>query len=154
MPLRSKAQFEKEPAMRGSVRQPTITITSADYDRLFDLAEGAVREAPNVARFLMKELERATIAHRPPAEPAVRMGSHVCYRDMESESVRRVRLVYPEESDSQQGHISVLTPVGAALIGMSSGQTIEWQDQRGISRNLTVLAIEDEADNPISSLAG
>ena len=140
--------------MRVSVRQPAITIPSADYDRLFDLAEGAVREAPDVARFLMKELERATIAHSSPTEPAVRMGSHVCYRDMESESVRTVRLVYPEESDSQRGHISVLTPIGAALIGMSVGQTIEWQDQRGSPRKLTVLAIEDEPDNPISSLAG
>lgn len=136
--------------MRGSVRQPAITITSADYDRLFGLAEGAVREAPNVATFLMKELERATIAHRPPAEPAVRMGSSVYYRDRESESVRRVRLVYPEESDSQRGHVSVLTPVGAALIGMSAGQTIEWQDQRGSPRTLTVLAIEYEPDTPIS----
>lgn len=140
--------------MRGSIRQPAITITSADYDRLFDLAEGGVREAPNIAAFLMKELERATIAHHPPAEPAVRMGSHVYYRDMESENVRRIRLVYPEESDSQRGHISVLTPVGAALIGMSAGQTIEWQDQRGSSRKLIVLAIEDEPDTPISSLAG
>lgn len=134
--------------------QPAITINSADYDRLFDLAEGAVRETPQVATFLMKELERATIAHRPPAERAVRMGSHVYYRDMGSESVRRVRLVYPDESDSQKGHVSILTPVGAALIGMSAGQTIEWQDQRGNVRALTVLAIEDEPDAPISSLAG
>lgn len=134
--------------------QPAITINSADYDRLFDLAEGAVREAPQVATFLMKELERATIAHRPPAERVVRMGSHVYYRDMGSEAVRRVRLVYPDESDSQKGHVSILTPVGAALIGMSAGQTIEWQDQRGNVRALTVLAIEDEPDAPISSLAG
>lgn len=139
--------------MRGSAQKPAIVISSADYDRLFDLAEGAVREAPSVATFLMKELERATIAHRPPAEPAVRMGSHVYYRDAQSEAVRRVRLVYPEDCDSQRGHISVLTPVGAALIGLSTGQTIEWQDQRGRPRVLTVLAIEDEPDNPISSLA-
>ena len=134
--------------MRGS--QPAITIASTDYDRLFDLAEGAVREAPSVAAFLMKELERATIAHRPPAEPAVRMGSHVCYRDRENDSARRVRLVYPDAADSQRGHVSVLTPVGAALIGMSAGQTIEWRDQRGSPRMLTVLAIEDEPDTPIS----
>lgn len=140
--------------MRGTVRQPAITITSADYDRLFDLAEYAVRETPSVATFLMSELERATIAYRPPAEPAVRMGSHVYYRDAESEAVRRVKFVYPEESDAQRGQISVLTPVGAALIGMSAGQTIEWQDQRGSPRKLTVLAIEDETDAPISSLAG
>jgi len=137
--------------MRG---QPAIIINSTDYDRLFDLAESAVRETPNVATFLMKELERATIAHRPPAEPAVRMGSCVYYRDKENEAVRRIRLVYPEEADSQHGHISVLTPVGAALIGLTAGQTIEWQDHGGRPRTLTVLAIEDEPGNPISSLAG
>lgn len=140
--------------MHGSIQQPAIVITSADYDRLFDLAESAVRETPTVAAFLMKELERATIAHRAPAELAVRMGSHVYYRDKESEAVRRIRLVYPEEADSQRGHISVLTPVGAALIGLTAGQTIEWLDNGGRRRTLTVLAIEDEPDSPISSLAG
>jgi regulator of nucleoside diphosphate kinase len=140
--------------MHGSARQPAIVITSADYDRLFDLAEGAVRDTPNVATFLMKELERATIAHRPLPQPAVRMGSRVYYRDAQNEAVRRVRLVYPEDCDSQRGHISILTPVGAALIGLSAGQTIEWEDQRGRPRTLTVLAIEDEPDHPISSLAG
>lgn len=140
--------------MRGSVQQPEIVIASADYDRLFDLAEGALRETPNVAAFLMKELERATIAHRPPTEPVVRMGSHVYYRDGESEAVRRIKLVYPDEADSQHGQISILTPVGAAVIGLTAGQTIEWLDQRGSSRTLTVLAIEDEPGNPISSLAG
>lgn len=140
--------------MRGSAQQPAIVIRSVDYDRLFDLAESAVRETPTVATFLMKELERATIAHRPPAEPAVRMGSHVYYSDKESEAVRRIRLVYPEEADSRRGHISVLTPVGAALIGLTTGQTIEWLDHGGRPRVLTVLAIEDEPDNPISSLAG
>jgi regulator of nucleoside diphosphate kinase len=134
--------------------KPEITITTADYDRLFDLAESAVRKTPHVATFLMNELERATIAPRPPAEPAVRMGSQVRYRDRESESVRRVRLVYPQEANSLEGQISVLTPVGAALIGLTTGQTIEWQDQGGRPRALTVLAIEDEPDNPISSLAG
>ena len=137
--------------MRG---QPAIIISSADYDRLFDLAEGAARDTPHVATFLLKELERATIAHRPPAKRAVRMGSHVYYRDMGNDSVRRVQLVYPEKADSQKGHVSILTPVGAALIGLSAGQTIEWQDQRGNVRALTVLAIEDEPDSPISSLAG
>ncbi len=61
----------------------------------------------------------------------------------------------PERPDSQRSQISVLTPVGAALIGLSTGQTIEWLDYYAAVRGLlTVLAIEDEPDNPISSLAG
>lgn len=140
--------------MNGSVRQPDIIITTADYDRLFGLAEFAIKDIPNVAAFLMEELERATIAHQPPAEPTVRMGSYIYYRDASNEAVRRVRLVYPEDADARRGHISVLTPVGAALIGLSAGQTIEWRDHRGHTKTLTVLAVQDESDSLNAPLAG
>lgn len=140
--------------MNASVRQPDITISIADYDRLFGLAEFAIKDTPDVGAFLMEELERATIAHQPPAEPTVRMGSYIYYRDASSEDVRRVRLVYPEDSDARRGHISILTPVGAALIGLSAGQTIEWRDRYGHQKTLTVLAVQDESDNLTAPLAG
>lgn len=132
--------------MNGSVQQPEITITTADFDRLFDLAEYAVRDTPDVAAFLMEELGRATIALQPPARPTVRMGSHVYYRDSSSDAVRRIRLVYPEDADSPRGHVSILTPVGTALIGLSAGQTIKWRDRRGSLKALTVLAIDNDPD--------
>jgi regulator of nucleoside diphosphate kinase len=54
-----------------------------------------------------------------------------------------VTLVYPHEADLDAGRISVLTPVGAALIGLSVGQSIEWQSPTGGWRSLTVLRVHD-----------
>jgi len=50
-----------------------------------------------------------------------------------------VTLVYPEEADVEAGKISVLTPIGAALIGLSAGQTIEFRIPGGRWRSLTLL---------------
>lgn len=135
-------------------QQPAITVTTMDYDRLCEIAEGAIRDAPDVAAFLLAELRRANIALQPPPEPTVRMQSVIYYRDAANDTVHRVRLVYPNEADSRRGFVSVLTPIGAALIGLSTGQTIEWRDRRGSLRALTVLAIQDDPDTPIIAFAG
>lgn len=140
--------------MTDLAQQPAITITTTDYDRLCEVAEGAIRDAPEVAAFLLTELNRANIVLRPPQKPAVRMQSVTYYRDTATDTVQRVRLVYPDEADSRRGCVSVLTPIGAALIGLSVGQTIEWRDRRGNMRTLTVLAIQDDPDTPIIAVAG
>ena len=54
---------------------------------------------------------------------------------------RSVQLVLPGEADIENGRISVLTPVGAGLIGLSPGQEIEWPDIEGRSRKLRILAV-------------
>jgi regulator of nucleoside diphosphate kinase len=56
--------------------------------------------------------------------------------------VRRATLVYPDEADLDAGRISVMTPIGAALIGLSVSQSIEWQTLSGGWRSLTVLAVD------------
>lgn len=53
-------------------------------------------------------------------------------------------LVYPDEADVLEVKISVLTPIGAALIGLSVGQSIEWQTPAGGWRSLTVLQVGGE----------
>jgi regulator of nucleoside diphosphate kinase len=57
--------------------------------------------------------------------------------------VRRVKLVYPEESTTDSATVSVLTPVGAALIGLSVSQSIEFQTPSGGWRSLTVLKVRN-----------
>ena len=126
--------------------QPAITISTLDYDRLSNLAESASRHAPEVAAFLLDELGRAYIALGAPNGPVVCMGSKVEFRDDETRTVQNVRLVYPDQADAQQGRISILTPVGAALIGLSPGQSIQWRDRRGTLKKLTVLAVDNAAD--------
>ena len=80
----------------------------------------------------------------PPGEvPAdvVAMHSHVEYRDEATGAVRWVELVYPHEADIAQGRVSVLTPVGTGLLGLTAGRTILWPTQDGRERRLTVLRV-------------
>ena len=52
-------------------------------------------------------------------------------------------LVYPGEADIAAGRVSVLTPIGTALIGLAEGQSIVWQTRTGVSKRLTVLKMEE-----------
>ncbi len=125
-----------------TANQPAIRILAADYDRLVALAESAAAaRAPQTASFLQGELDRAhLVGHAGVA--AVQMGSRVRYRDHGSERVNEVRLVYPTEADIAQGRVSVLSPVGAALIGLEEGASISWRDNAGQEKTLTVLEVD------------
>src|SRR3546814_3263969 len=70
------------------------------------------------------------------------MGSGVTFIDEKSRAERTVRLVYPAEADIAEGRMSILTPVGAGLIGLSVGQSINWPDRGGIEHRLTIVAVE------------
>jgi regulator of nucleoside diphosphate kinase len=97
---------------------------------------------PGVAHFLAREMERAEIvADDADLRGIVRMGSQVCYCDHKSGNVRDVVLVYPCEANIDLKRISVLTPVGAALIGLAVGQAIEFQTPGHQRRSLTVLSV-------------
>lgn len=137
--------------MTNSAQLPDISITTNDFDRLNNLADRASKDAPEVAAFLHEELGRANLTLRPTVEPRVRMGSFVYFRDADTETVQRVRLVYPDQADSRQDLISILTPVGIALIGLSPGQSIKWRDHRGTLKKLTVLAVQDVPDTAIAT---
>jgi len=125
---------------------PAITITESDFERLDRLAAVAAKTFPRTADFLAREIARANIVDssaRPPG--VVGMGTAVAYRDDVTGNERTVTLVFPDEADLAAGKISVLTPVGAALIGLSAGQSIEWRTPGGGVRSLTVLRVGDGA---------
>jgi len=69
------------------------------------------------------------------------MGSQVTYIDDVAGRTHRVSVVYPAEANIDQNRVSVLTPVGAALIGMSPAQCIHWRDPDGRTRILTVFDV-------------
>ena len=121
---------------------PPITLSGIDVERLERLAAAAADTFPRTAQFLEREVARATIA---PSEAAlsgvVTMNSRVEFVDDATGQARTITLVYPDESDLAAGKISVLSPVGAALIGLSTGQSIEWQTPTGGWRSLTVLRV-------------
>jgi regulator of nucleoside diphosphate kinase len=120
---------------------PRILISKADEKRLTAIATAASQRVPEASAALLSELERADVLPEA-AMPAdvVRIGSII---EFEVDDGRRlkVQLVLPENADINAGKISVLTPVGAALIGLSPGQAMEWSGNDGKECLLTVLAV-------------
>lgn len=124
---------------------PPITLRADDVERLDRLAAAAASTFPRTADFLAREIARANVvACAGPLPGVVGMGSRLDYRDDTTTQVRTVTLVYPNEADLTAGRLSVLSPVGAALIGLSVGQSIEWQTPAGGWRSLTVLRVDGQ----------
>jgi regulator of nucleoside diphosphate kinase len=122
---------------------PPIAITRSDADKLTRIADHAAGAFAKAGDFLARELDRAQLIEEFERRPGlVTMGARVTFRDDVTGQVRSVTLVYPDEADVSQGRISVLTPVGAALIGLSVSQSIEWETVSGGRRSLTVLAVD------------
>jgi regulator of nucleoside diphosphate kinase len=122
---------------------PPITLSAPDFERLERLATAAADKFPRTADFLAREIARANVVPSAHILPGlVTMGSTVVFRDDASRQVRTVTLVYPDEADVSEGKISVLTPIGAALIGLSVGQSIEFQTPANGWKSLTVLRVE------------
>lgn len=124
-------------------RLPTIVLNEEDHERLTGLATAALTHTPDVAEELLTELERAKVVppKRLPAT-AVRMGSTVTFKANSSE--RTVTLVYPGDADIAAGRISIMTPIGAALIGLSEGQSINWTARDGRTNELEIISVQNE----------
>jgi regulator of nucleoside diphosphate kinase len=74
-------------------------------------------------------------------DDGVAMGSVVTFEDVRTGERSKVELVYPHEADAGRDRISILAPVGAALIGLREGETIDWPVPRGSVRSLRVIAV-------------
>ena len=121
---------------------PKIIINADDLDHLEALAEGAMACDAALADRLLDELGRAKVL--PPAKmPAnvVGVGKTVTYRDETSGQERTVTLVYPEEADIAEGKISVMTPIGVALLGLPEGTSFHWDTRAEQRRTLTVISV-------------
>ena len=123
---------------------PPITVMAEEAKRLNALASSSAVLFPRVAHFLAQEMERArVVADNSDLRDVVRMGSQIRYCDDKTGDIRDVVLVYPHEADITLKRVSVLTPVGAALIGLSVGQAIEFQTPGHNKRSLTVLGVSN-----------
>ena len=121
-------------------RKPPIHISEADYDVIADLALQMEHRAPALAKQFLDEINRAKIhpAGKVPTD-AVTIGSEVEFLDDSTGEKRRLKLVLPVDADFEAGRLSVMTPVGAALIGLREGQSILWPDRDGHERKITIL---------------
>jgi regulator of nucleoside diphosphate kinase len=124
---------------------PEIMIPASDYDRLVQLATVT---QPHVADYFDRELSRARVVPDAEFDPrSARVGSRVTYREEPSGRVRTVTLAWPHEADVAWGRISVLTSIGAALLGMRPTSSIDWPAPIGGPRRLTVLAVDNGGDS-------
>src|SRR5688500_15070308 len=108
-----------------------IIITNTDLEKLLPVLDHHAFALESLGA----ELDRAIIVDQR-AVPAdvVTMNSEVVYEDGETLARRRVRLVYPQDANAARGFISVLAPIGAALLGLRVNQWIEWPMPRGTKR--------------------
>jgi regulator of nucleoside diphosphate kinase len=117
-----------------------VVFTEADYKRLTDIS--ALYASP-YSDLLKAELRRGRVL-RKTAVPKnlVTMNSTVRIKDLFTGSVRRITLVFPHQADPERGRISVLTPLGVALIGLTAGQEIYWREPVGARIQIRVLNVE------------
>lgn len=122
--------------------RPHIVMSETDAERLSALALQMEQAAPLAAGLLLEEIDRAEIRpdHEMP-DDVVRMHSVVQFVDDAHGDRRTVLLVYPSEADIAAGKVSILTPVGAGLIGLRPHQEILWPDRDGQARALRILKV-------------
>ena len=132
----------KTTAVEGEIRPP-ITLSANDYERLSLLARAAANRMPDLVSVLTEELERAQVLADGRVDKTVCMDAEVEFRDDSTAKIQTVTLVYPGNADISKRRISVLTPVGTALIGLTAGDSITWETRNGDLRQLTVLKVRE-----------
>ena len=125
------------------VSLPTLQITDTDMRALRKVVDrftdGRLGES---AELLELELDRASVVPEASIPPdVVTMRSRAAFEDIETRKRRELVLVYPNESDPAEGKVSVLAPVGLALLGLRVGDTIRWPMPRKRAANLKLLEV-------------
>ncbi len=116
-----------------------IYITETDLDRLEEIIQNHSSAA---AQDLENELANAIVVPSTDIPPdVVTMNSRVVFEDVQSGERNTVTLVYPSRADASAGCISVLAPVGVALLGLRVGQTIDWSVPAGRVRQLRIVEV-------------
>lgn len=122
--------------------EPPVVLDAAYSDRLQGLAFASAGRIPEVADRLLHEIDRATVLPTGSVpDNVVNIGSTVTFHHDGASRVQTVMLVMPQDADIARNRISVLTPIGAALIGLAEGASITWRTRAGELRHLKVIAV-------------
>jgi regulator of nucleoside diphosphate kinase len=122
---------------------PTIIISETDESVLTNIATDRSQRNPRdfVARTLLAEMQRAkVVADDNVPRATVRMNAVVTF-EVDGAEKRTAKLTFPGQADIGKGNISILTPIGTALIGLSSGQSMRWHGMDGRPHTLRVLSV-------------
>lgn len=126
------------------MKRPPIVITNTDHQKLRALIEEqrrVNRRLPESLHDLVEELNRAEV--KDAAEigaNVVTLGSQARIRELENDDVMEYTLVTPEEADIDEGKISILAPLGTAMLGYRVGDVFEWEVPSGV-RTFKVEAV-------------
>jgi regulator of nucleoside diphosphate kinase len=118
---------------------PHIYLTQTDMDRLLKLVEARAGK-----RFekLESELVRANVVSREKIpKDVVTMNSRVIFENETTGERREITLVYPGSADIDAGRISVLVPIGTALLGLRVGQSIDWELPSGEKQRYRIVGV-------------
>ena len=128
--------------LKAASKKPPIRISESDYDRIADLALQLEHRNPELSALILSETDRARVYAdaKLPAD-VVSLGAEVEFLDDSNGTRRRVTLVLPGEADIAEGKISIVTPVGAGLIGLAIGQSIDWPCPDGRPRTFTITDV-------------
>jgi len=119
--------------------QSRIFITDLDYQRLSSLA---AQTESDTGMALEEELSRANvIAQKDIPSTVVTMNSRVKFVDEVTGQEQEMTLVYPKDANLAKGQISILAPIGVALLGLSVGQAIDWKMPNGAVKKLKVKEV-------------
>ena len=139
------------------MRTSFITLSSADYSGLLTLVDSARldRRVPAESLDLLeRELSRARIVDLAelPAD-VVAMNSTVWFRELDSDEIEKYTLVYPTEADVIRDRISVLAPMGTALLGYRTGDVVQWRVPSGRRRFEIVDVVQNAAERHLEEAA-
>lgn len=120
------------------MRERTIYITEFDLKRLSNLL-GGTRSWNKKDRGCLTKLEKELeLAQEVPPQDipgdVVTMNSQARVKDLDSKEEMLLTLVFPADADYERGKVSVLAPIGTALLGYRAGETIEWEVPGGVRR--------------------
>lgn len=123
--------------------QPDIIISELDYSRIDNLLRTTAGISTNIKSALLTELERAELV-APEQIPAnvVTMNSQVKFSVISTGVTFTLKLVYPKDMDDSGNTISILAPVGSAMLGLKEGDEIDWQDGQGGMLQVRIETIE------------
>lgn len=120
--------------------RPAIMVTHPDMERLRSLVDSVTSN--DFVERLEAELDRASVVPVEDLPPGVvTMRSRVVFEDAETGKRREAELCYPHEADAANGRISILAPVGMALLGLSVGDAIRWPLPSGRAATLRVISV-------------
>ncbi|MFG6608446.1 nucleoside diphosphate kinase regulator [Sulfitobacter sp. 1A10445] len=132
------------------IRRPKIVLSKTRLAELEALSERMMRRDPDLAELLIEELSRARVVTPSRLRrDVVDLGRQFTYHDETAGKNHTVTLVLPPEADISAGRISILTPIGVALIGLVEGAAFHWETRDGQRRELKVLKVFTDDQNSL-----